>query len=146
MDTPGNDATIHRSYPIEPGDFITAGEAAEEIKKILKQLGIDAALIRKIAVASYEVEMNLVIHTVGGVLSLTVTPREIAIISQDKGPGIKDVELAMKAGYSTASDTAREMGFGAGMGLPNMKRCSDRFDISSEVGKGTKVEMIFNLT
>ena len=130
---------------MQPGDFITAGEAAEEIKKILKQLGIDAALVRKIAIASYEVEINLVIHTMGGTLSLMVDPHEIAIISQDDGPGIKDVEQAMMEGYSTASDMAREMGFGAGMGLPNMKRCSDRFAISSEEGVGTRVEMFFNL-
>ena len=145
MDTSGNGATIHRNYPVAPGDFITAGEAAEDIKKILKQLGIDAALIRKIAIASYEVEINLVIHTIGGTLTLIVNPKEIAIISQDVGPGIEDVEQAMMEGYSTASDTAREMGFGAGMGLPNMKRCTDRFEISSEVGKGTRVEMFFNL-
>jgi len=138
-------ATMYKKYSIEPANFLLAGEAAEQIKKILKQLGIDNALVRKVAIASYEAEMNLVIHSCGGRLILKVSPDEIAIIAEDDGPGIKDIELAMKEGYSTAPDTAREMGFGAGMGLSNMKRCCDRFFIQSEEGRGTRVEMSFVL-
>lgn len=138
-------ATMYKKYSIEPANFLLAGEAAEQIKKILKQLGIDNALVRTVAIASYEAEMNLVIHSCGGRLILKVSPDEIAIIAEDDGPGIKDIELAMKEGYSTAPDTAREMGFGAGMGLSNMKRCCDRFFIQSEEGRGTRVEMSFVL-
>lgn len=141
-----DDATMSKYYSIEPGNFILAGEAAEQIKKILKQLGIDAALIRKVAIASYEAEMNLVIHSIGGRLILNVNPQEITIIAQDDGPGIKDIELAMKEGYSTAPDTARKFGFGAGMGLPNIKRYSDRFAIQSSEGEGTRVEISFFLS
>jgi len=145
MDVTENGAKILQNFNIESGNYTSAGEAAEQIKKTLKQLGVDAALVRKIAIASYEVEMNLVIHAYGGNLTFEINPKEVSIISQDEGPGIEDIELAMVEGYSTAPDTARELGFGAGMGLANMRRCSDRFNIHSEVGVGTRVEMIFDL-
>ena len=141
-----DDATMSKYYSIEPGNYTLAWEAAGQIKKILKQLGIDAALIRKVAIASYEAEMNLVIHSIGGRLILKVNPQEITIIAQDDGPGIKDIELAMQEGYSTAPDTARKLGFGAGMGLPNIKRYSDRFSIQSGEGEGTQVQMSFYLS
>ncbi len=145
METTDN-VTMCQYYSIEAGNFTLAGEAAGQIKNNLKQLGIDAALVKKVAIASYEAEMNLVIHSNGGRLIFKINPKVITIIAQDDGPGIKDIELAMKEGYSTAPDTARELGFGAGMGLPNMKRCADRFVIRSEEGKGTEVELSFNLS
>ena len=101
--------------------------------------------MRRVAVASYEVELNLVIHSMGGDLRLTIYPEAVELLSSDVGPGIADLEMAMREGFSTASEEARSMGFGAGMGLPNMKRNSDEFDISSEVGKGTAITMRFRL-
>ena len=103
-------------------------------------------MLRRVAVASYEVELNLVIHSDGGVLSLEVTPDRVRLISKDRGPGIPDLDLAMREGWSTASETARSLGFGAGMGLPNMKRNADEFDIKSRVGEGTTIQMGFLLT
>ncbi|HOH88728.1 MAG TPA: anti-sigma regulatory factor, partial [Bacillota bacterium] len=105
----------------------------------LRELGIDSSIIRKISIAAYEAEMNIVIHSTGGQIVLEITPGVIRIIASDRGPGIADVELAMKEGYSTATDRVREMGFGAGMGLPNMKRCSDRFYVTSSEGTGTQI-------
>ncbi|MDF2839714.1 MAG: anti-sigma regulatory factor [Clostridia bacterium] len=130
------------NFNVEKDDFDRAGEASSNIKKILRQLGIDAAIIRRIAIATYEAEINIVIHSLGGEIDLEVDPSSIKIIARDKGPGIANIELAMQAGYSTASDKVREMGFGAGMGLPNMKKCSDKFEVESELGKGTTISMI----
>ena len=125
--------------------YIAACRAAD-IKRKLKQLGVSANVLRRVAVASYEVELNLVIHSDGGVLSLEVTPDRVRLISKDRGPGIPDLDLAMREGWSTASETARSLGFGAGMGLPNMKRNADEFDIKSKVGEGTTIQMGFLLT
>ena len=136
---------IHEEYPVAKGDYVRAGEASTDIKRRLKQLGVSSSVMRRVAVASYEVELNLVIHSDGGVLTLEVTPEAVRLISADRGPGIPNVELAMRVGWSTASETARSLGFGAGMGLPNMKRNADDFDIQSEVGKGTRISMRFNL-
>lgn len=133
---------IKYNFNVEKDDFDRAGEASSNIKKILRQLGIDAAIIRRIAIATYEAEINIVIHSLGGKIDLEVDPGSIKIIASDRGPGIANIELAMQEGYSTASDKVREMGFGAGMGLPNMKKCSDEFKVESALGKGTTITMV----
>ena len=138
-------AIIHAVYPVASGDYTRAGEASADIKRKLKQLGVNSTVLRRIAVASYEVELNLVIHSLGGELILEVDAGGISLTSQDVGPGIPNIEMAMKEGYSTASEEARSMGFGAGMGLPNMKRNADGFEIESEAGKGTRISMRFAL-
>ena len=132
-------------FTINGGDFAAAGEASGRIKAVLRQLGLDAGLIRRVAVATYEAEMNVVIHATKGRLEARISPAEIRVEIDDTGPGIPDIELAMREGYSTASEAAREMGFGAGMGLPNMKRCADELAIESRVGPGTTVSMRFDL-
>lgn len=134
---------LRECFPIEAGNFETAGEASATIKRTLKKLGVDAALLRRIAVASYEVELNLIIHSLGGELTLEVTPEQILIRSADVGPGIPDIDLAMQEGFSTAGEDARNLGFGAGMGLPNMRRNAEGFSISSIPGEGTCIEMTF---
>ncbi|WP_422444669.1 ATP-binding protein [Thermoanaerobacterium sp. DL9XJH110] len=133
------------SYDIRGNDFNNAGKATEQAKKILKQIGIDPSAMRRVAIAAYEAEMNIVIHAYQGKLMFNITPRYIEVIADDSGPGIPDIEKAMQEGYSTAPDRIRELGFGAGMGLPNMKKFSDIFEINSIVGKGTRVRMIINL-
>jgi anti-sigma regulatory factor (Ser/Thr protein kinase) len=133
------------SYDIAGNDFNNAGKATEQAKKILKQIGIDPSAMRRVAIAAYEAEMNIVIHAYQGKLMFNITPRYIEVIADDSGPGIPDIEKAMQEGYSTAPDRIRELGFGAGMGLPNMKKFSDIFEINSIVGKGTRVRMIINL-
>lgn len=132
-------------YPVEKDDFVRAGEASAKIKRVLKQLGVDSDKIRHASVVAYECEINLIIHSLGGTMCLEVSPDEIVITSNDRGPGIKDISLAMKEGWSTASDSIREMGFGAGMGLPNMKRHSDSFTIESAPG-GTTIVMRINIS
>ncbi|NLC66180.1 MAG: anti-sigma regulatory factor [Clostridium sp.] len=128
---------VNQKFKVEANNFNEAGKASSEIKLMLKKIGINSEISRRIAIASYESEMNIVIHSVGGEITLLVSPKEIMLISKDYGPGIEDIEKAMIEGYSTADDSAREMGFGAGMGLCNIKRCSDSFKIESEIGKGT---------
>ncbi len=132
-------------YDVEGGEFITAGVASSKVKKALKQLAIKPELIRKISVAMYEAEINMVIHASGGIIEAEITPERIHVVLQDHGPGIENLDLAMKVGYSTASQEARNMGFGAGMGLPNMKRYADILHIESEVGVGTTVEITVEL-
>jgi len=132
-------------YEVAKHDFSKAGEASSGIKKILRQLGIPSQLIKLIAVATYEAEMNIIIHSQGGTLSLIITPERIKVMAKDTGPGIANIELAMKAGFSTASPEIREMGFGAGMGLPNMKRCADEFQIVSSLGQSTEITMVMNI-
>lgn len=132
-------------FPVEAGDYVTAGQASTTIKRKLKQLGVKADVLRRVSVASYEVELNLVIHSLGGTLTLQVTPDYVALISKDVGPGIPDIDKAMTEGFSTANEEARTLGFGAGMGLPNMRRNADGFDIQSQVGVGTTISMQFNL-
>ncbi|HYE81284.1 MAG TPA: ATP-binding protein [Clostridia bacterium] len=132
-------------FDVEKDDFVRAGEASSNIKKILRQLGIDSGFIRKISIATYEAEMNIVIHSLGGQITLEVTPDFIKVTASDRGPGIADLELAMQEGYSTATEKVREMGFGAGMGLPNMKKCSDRFRVESSAEKGTVIAMEVDL-
>ena len=133
------------AYPVAAADYTSAGQASTDIKRRLKQLGIGGDVLRRVAVASYEVELNLVIHSMGGELCLTVFPDAVQLVSTDVGPGIPDLNMAMREGYSTANEEARSLGFGAGMGLPNMKRNADEFDIQSEVGKGTSITMRFKL-
>lgn len=132
---------IRYTFDVEKDDFDRAGEASSSIKKILRQLGIDSGMIRRIAIASYEAEINIVIHSLGGHIDIEIAPNCIKVVASDKGPGIENIELAMQEGYSTASEKVREMGFGAGMGLPNMKKCSDKFNVESEKGKGTTITM-----
>lgn len=133
------------AYEVHAGEFQTAGDASASIKRKLKQIGIDSAVLRRIAVASYEAELNLIIHSHGGTLTLEMAPDAISLISEDVGPGIADIGKAMQEGYSTASEEARDLGFGAGMGLPNMKRNADAFEITSEVGVGTRIQMGFSI-
>lgn len=136
---------LEEVFPVEAGDFVTAGQASTTIKRKLKQLGINAAVLRRVSVASYEVELNLVIHSMGGTLTLQVDPESVTLISKDVGPGIPDIDKAMTEGYSTANEEARTLGFGAGMGLPNMRRNASGFSIESQVGVGTCITMSFSL-
>jgi anti-sigma regulatory factor (Ser/Thr protein kinase) len=130
-----------KKFLVTGGDFDKAGEVSTQIKTILKACGIDRDTIRKVSIASFEAEMNVVIHANHGMVDFILTPSSIIIVVEDKGPGIENIELAMQEGYSTASDEMREMGFGAGMGLPNIKKSADDFEITSEVGKGTLVRI-----
>ncbi len=132
-------------FDIDGDDFTSAGQASVQIKKILRQLGLPSEIIRRVSIAMYEGEINMVIHASGGDVDVRVTEEYIEMILSDKGPGIKDVEQAMQEGYSTASDTTRSLGFGAGMGLPNMKRYTDYMNIESTVGVGTTVTMRVNI-
>ena len=133
------DVTFH--FDVDGADFSSAGEASVKVKKKLRQLGVSPDVIRKVSIAMYEGEINMVIHAEGGVADVTVTDNEVVIVLADKGPGIPDVALAMKEGYSTARDNIRALGFGAGMGLPNMKKYTDEFEIASTVGEGTHIKM-----
>jgi len=132
---------IRQSYTIAADDFSLAGEASSSVKKMLNQLGVNPQIVKKVSIAMYEAEINAVIHAAGGRADVEIDKEKIVIIISDEGPGIADVELAMKEGYSTAPDSVREMGFGAGMGLPNIRRYADKLDIKTEVGKGTSVEI-----
>lgn len=133
-------------YQIQQGDFDNGGQASSNIKRALMRLGASKQIARRCGIAIYEAEMNLIIHTTeGGVMRVEIEPHQISIDAYDYGPGIKDVELAMKPGYSTASDAVREMGFGAGMGLVNISRCVDHMKLESVWGKGTRLKMRLNL-
>ena len=129
-------------FELEGGNFSKAGYASSQIKKVLRQLGIDPKIIKRTVVALYEAEVNVVAHAWRGVAEIEITPDRISMILTDEGPGIADIPLAMQEGYSTASPEVREMGFGAGMGLSNMKKNVDELNIESQVGKGTTVKMI----
>jgi serine/threonine-protein kinase RsbT len=137
--------TLSQSFLIRGKDFLAGGQVSIEIKSMLKELGIDPAVIRRVAIATYEAEMNVVMYAEEANLMLEVTPQSITIACADRGPGIPDIALAMKEGYSTATHEMREMGFGAGMGLPNIKRNSDEFAIASTVGKGTTLSIRINI-
>lgn len=141
-----NTGIIRRNFVIPADDFTVAGEASSSVKKMLIQLGVDPQKVKKTAISMYEAEINAVIHANGGIASVEIDKNRVFIRIQDKGPGIPDLELAMKEGYTTAPDVIREMGFGAGMGLPNMKRYADLLEIKTEVGKGTTVEITVYLT
>ena len=127
-------------YKIEGNDYMVAGTASNNIKNTLKMLGIDSDICRRAAVITYEAEMNLVIHSGGGLLRAVISEDRLELFAIDEGPGIPDIDKAMTEGVSTASEQAREMGFGAGMGLPNIKRNSDIFEIDSAPGKGTTLK------
>lgn len=133
------------TYDISADDFTRAGEASSDVKRKLKQMGVDPEAIRKVAIAMYEGEINMVIHAKGGLITVEITPQQIKMILADIGPGIPDVELAMQAGYSTAPDEIRSLGFGAGMGLPNMKKYSDEMEIDTRLGEGTTITMIVKI-
>ncbi len=128
-------------FDVAGENFSSAGEASVKVKKLLRQLSMDPETIRRVSIAMYEGEINMVIHANGGTADVILYPDRIQIILADTGPGIKDVSLAMQEGYSTAKDNVRALGFGAGMGLPNMKRYTDRMEIESTVGQGTTVTM-----
>ena len=130
------------NYQVSAADFSHAGGASSNVKKTLKSLGFPPEVVRRVAIAMYEGEINMVIHAHGGEATASITPEEIEIILKDVGPGIPDIPLAMQEGYSTASDSVRGLGFGAGMGLPNMKRYTDFLQVNSVVGEGTTVRMI----
>jgi len=132
-------------YDVDGENFTSAGEASVQIKKKLRQLGFDADTIRRVSIAMYEGEINMVVHAKGGRADVLVYPQSVEIILEDDGPGIADIAQAMQEGYSTAPDNIRALGFGAGMGLPNMRRYTDAMEISSEVGKGTRVWMQVNV-
>ena len=136
---------LREEFSVQAMDFTTAGEASATIKRLLKKLGVNSSVVRRLSIACYEAEINLVIHSMGGKLILTVGAEDVTLTSEDVGPGIPDIDLAMSEGYSTASDDVRMMGFGAGMGLANMARNADRFHIESKVGEGTRIEMVFSL-
>ncbi len=128
-------------YEVSGTDFTCAGEASGKIKKNLKELGFPTNIVRNVAIAVYEGEINMVIHGGGGVIDVEIQPDCISIILADQGPGIPDVSLAMQEGYSTAPDNVRQLGFGAGMGLPNIKKYTDEMIIETEVGKGTTIKL-----
>lgn len=136
---------IHLTYDIDGNNFSAAGEASGAMKKALRQMGIESDIIRRCAVCMYEGEINAVIHGGGGKAEVFINPESIKIVIDDKGPGIENIEAAMQEGFSTASNKIRELGFGAGMGLPNMKKYSDSMEVVSEVGKGTKITMVIKL-
>ncbi len=132
-------------FDVDGENFASAGEASIIVKKRLRQLGLSPEIIRRVSIAMYEGEINMVIHADGGTADVYVTPEEITMILADHGPGIPDVELAMQAGYSTAKDSIRSLGFGAGMGLPNMKKYTDSMEIDTTVGVGTTITMTVKL-
>lgn len=139
------DNAIVLTYDISADDFTRAGEASSDVKRKLKQMGVDPEAIRKVAIAMYEGEINMVIHAKGGLITVEITPEAIKMILADVGPGIPDVDLAMQAGYSTAPDEIRSLGFGAGMGLPNMKKYSDEMNVDTRIGEGTIITMIVKI-
>jgi len=135
---------LHFEFEVQGGDFGKAGDASSRIKKILQQIGAPPVVVRRVAVACYEAEMNVVIHAHRGKVTLEAGVGHVLITVDDEGPGIEDIDQAMVPGFSTAPDSIREMGFGAGMGLPNMKNCSNDMEITSEKGVGTRVRMVFD--
>jgi serine/threonine-protein kinase RsbT len=132
-------------FEIRGNDFSNAGKTSTSIKEILQEIGIDPSIIIRASIASYEAEMNVVMYAQRGSLTLNITPKKLHFKLEDEGPGIANIELAMKEGFSTATDKMREMGFGAGMGLPNIKRNADEFEIFSEPGKGTSIDVTIYL-
>ena len=130
-------SAIHLNYIVPNDDFTRAGEASGQVKSKLKKLGYDKDAIRRVAIAMYEAEINMVIHADGGVIDVDVYPDRVEIVLADKGPGIPDVEKAMQEGFSTAPDNVRNLGFGAGMGLPNIKKYTDEMKIDTVIGVGT---------
>jgi anti-sigma regulatory factor (Ser/Thr protein kinase) len=137
--------TFTLTFEVDGTDFTSAGQASVKVKKTLRQLGLSPEIIRRVSIAMYEGEINMVIHAGGGKALVTVSEEAVTIQLIDKGPGIKDIDKAMQEGYSTATDNVRSLGFGAGMGLPNMKRYTNSMQIDSAPGKGTRILMTVNL-
>lgn len=133
--------SIRLSYTVSSDDFTRAGEASSDVKGKLKKLGFSPDVVRRVAIVMYEGEINMVIHASGGKIEVTITEEEIEMRLMDTGPGIADIDMAMQEGYSTAPDAIRTLGFGAGMGLPNMKKYSDEMEIDTKIGVGTTVRM-----
>lgn len=129
----------NQTFRIRGRDFATAGSVSVKIKRILKELGVRPEVVYKVSICCYEAEMNVVMYAKFGILDFSITSEEVIITLKDEGPGIKDIEKAMQEGYSTATQEMREMGFGAGLGLPNIKKNSDEFKIESEVSRGTRL-------
>lgn len=137
--------TVKLHYEVDGTDFTLAGEASGKVKKTLRTLGFPQEVIRRVAIAMYECEINMVIHADGGTIDVYISPEKIVMIHKDRGPGIENIEKAMTEGFSTADENVRELGFGAGMGLPNMKKYTDDLKITSVKGVGTTVEMTVNV-
>ena len=133
--------SLELKYTVDANDFTRAGEASKQVKKTLKTMGMPPEVVRRISIAIYEGEINMVIHANGGEITVTVSDEDIKMVLADQGPGIPDVEKAMQAGYSTAAENVRNLGFGAGMGLPNMKKYTDEMSIETEKDVGTTVTM-----
>lgn len=136
-----SESLFQQEYKIQGGDFVKAGESSCKIRNTLREIGINSEIVRRIAIAAYEAEMNVVMYAQEGIMVINVYRDEILLTVHDKGPGIENIALAMQPGFSTATEEMREMGFGAGMGLPNIKKNADGFQITSEIGKGTKLEI-----
>lgn len=139
----GEELRFH--FDVDGENFTSAGDASVQVKRKLRQLGLAPEIIKRVSIAMYEGEINMVIHAGGGSADVIVTPEKVTIELTDNGPGIEDIELAMKEGYSTAPENVRSLGFGAGMGLPNMRRYTDTMDIESALGKGTRIVMTVNI-
>jgi serine/threonine-protein kinase RsbT len=140
-----NEYVLSQQFEITGGDFSNAGKISTSIKEILKEIGINRSIIIRASIALYEAEMNIVMYAHRGTVYLNITPEKLHLKLEDEGPGIGNIDLAMKEGFSTATDKMREMGFGAGMGLPNIKKNADRFEITSTPGMGTSLDMKFCL-
>ena len=136
------EAVFHQDFPVKGGDFGKAGTVACRIKELLKDLGLDTRTVRRTAIVAYEAEMNVIMYAWEATIDLAVSSNSVHLVIDDRGPGIPDIELALTEGYTTATAEMRELGFGAGMGLPNIKRNADVFAIDSEVGRGTRLEII----
>jgi serine/threonine-protein kinase RsbT len=135
------EAVFRQDFPVKGGDFGKAGAVACRIKELLKDLGLDAKTVRRAAIVAYEAEMNVIMYAWEARIDLAVSPKEVRLVVDDRGPGIADIDLALTEGYTTATAEMRELGFGAGMGLPNIKKNSDVFRIDSEVGRGTRLDI-----
>ena len=135
---------MHQEYTVVEGDFVNAGKASSSVKKTLKQLNVDPQVVKRVVVALYEAEVNAIAHAYGGKVLVDIDPDRIKMVVADKGPGMPDIAWAMEEGHSTARPEVRDMGFGAGMGLPNMQKNVDKLNVTSEVGVGTTVEMEVN--
>ena len=135
---------MHQEYTVVEGDFVNAGKASSSVKKTLKQLNVDPQVVKRVVVALYEAEVNAIAHAYVGKVLVDIDPDRIKMVVADKGPGIPDIAWAMEEGHSTARPEVRDMGFGAGMGLPNMQKNVDKLNVTSEVGVGTTVEMEVN--
>lgn len=139
------DNAIKLHYDVDGQDFTLAGATSGKVKRYLRQLGLSPEVIRRVAIAMYEAEINMVIHADGGTIDVEISPDKIHLVFADKGPGIPDIEKAMQEGYSTATHEIRELGFGAGMGLPNIKMYSDEMKIDTVIGVGTTIDLIINI-